>query len=111
MAQEYTNGFYMTKVWLDCRENYLTTVDYICERCGVPAKIVHHKQYITPQTINDPSITLNHDNLEALCQNCHNKEHHGGDYEITRADVMFDHEGNLIQVKPLGELCEISPIV
>lgn len=53
----------------------------LCERCLkngdlVPAKIVHHKIYLTPQNINDPRITLDYSNLEALCQDCHNREHH-----------------------------------
>jgi len=103
MAKEYAVTFYKSKAWLECRESYLRTQDYICERCGVPAKVVHHKEYISPKSINDPSITLSHDNLEALCQDCHNREHHGGDYETTRQDVMFDESGNLIPVTPLGQ--------
>jgi 5-methylcytosine-specific restriction endonuclease McrA len=102
MAKAYTNGFYSSKRWIDCRDSYLRTQDYICERCGKPAKIVHHKEYITPKTINDPSVTLAHDNLEALCQDCHNREHHK-DNNNTRQDVMFDESGNLIPVRPLGE--------
>ena len=32
--------------------------------------------YLTEQNVNDPYIALSWDNLEALCQDCHNKEHH-----------------------------------
>lgn len=67
----------------------------ICERCGAPARIVHHRKYITRANINNPAITLNWDNLEALCQDCHNKEHF-----VTGATVpglMFDEAGNLIK--------------
>ena len=35
---------------------------------------MHHKIYLTPQNINDPAVTLAEDNLELLCQDCHNKE-------------------------------------
>ena len=53
---------------------------YLCERCIKkgeikPAVIVHHKIYLTPFNINDERVTLNPINLEALCKDCHNKEH------------------------------------
>ncbi len=42
-------------------------------------------------------ITLNWDNLEALCQDCHNKEHMTSKSCIE--GVSFDDEGNLIYKK------------
>ena len=56
---------------------------YLCERCMQegrykPAEIVHHKVYLTPENINNPAITLNWDNLEALCRDCHEAEHAEG---------------------------------
>lgn len=101
MAKGYAVGFYKSKAWKDCKDGYLKTQDYICERCGAPAKIVHHKTYINPTNINDPGITLSWDNLEALCQDCHNREHHKDD--ATREDLRFDENGELIQVRPLGK--------
>lgn len=52
----------------------------LCEDClkkglTVPAEEVHHITFITPQNINDPKITLNHENLVALCRECHRKRH------------------------------------
>lgn len=61
-----------------------------------PGKIVHHKIYLTPYNINDPYITLNHNNLEYVCQSCHNDEHHGDDGP-TMQGLMFDEEGNILQ--------------
>lgn len=60
-----------------------------------PGYIVHHKHYITADNINDPSVTLNWDNLEYLCFDCHQAEH----FErtaVTRQDVMFDASGQLV---------------
>ena len=37
--------------------------------------IVHHKDYININNIWDTDITLNFNNLELLCMDCHNKEH------------------------------------
>lgn len=49
--------------------------------------IVHHKSYIDTSNIWDTDITLNFDNLELLCIDCHNKEH----FEKTD----FTHDGEL----------------
>ncbi len=72
----WARSFYLSAAWEGTRAAYLMSQDYICERCGEPAKVVHHKRRITRDNINDAGITLNWDNLEALCQDCHNKEHH-----------------------------------
>lgn len=89
--------FYNSSAWIKCREAYLQSQGYFCERCrtkGVyePARVVHHKIYLTEDNYKDPSISLNFDNLEALCQDCHNNEHHadhGKRYSV-------DEAGNLI---------------
>jgi 5-methylcytosine-specific restriction endonuclease McrA len=75
-----TKGFYKTSAWLKCRAAYIKSVGGLCERCLkdgkiVPGYIVHHKCYLNATNIQDPSITLNWDNLEYLCHDCHNKEH------------------------------------
>lgn len=76
----WAEKFYKSIQWQNCREAYLKSQGYLCERCikqGIikPAVIVHHKIYLAPWNINDESITLNPINLEALCKDCHNKEH------------------------------------
>ena len=97
MAQEWATWFYNSKAWEDCRLAFLKSKFFICERCGGAATIAHHKTYLTPKNINDPNVTLNWDNLEALCQDCHNREHQSK-YSATREDVMFDENGDLIPV-------------
>ena len=42
--------------------------------------VVHHKIHLTPYTMNDPDISLNYDNLELLCMDCHNREHFKHEY-------------------------------
>jgi len=101
MAKKWAKPFYESKQWKFVRTNYIQSVHGLCERClkrGVykPGLIVHHKHYLTPENINNQNITLNTDNLEYLCQDCHNREHHG-DAFVTNEDVLFDDEGNLIQ--------------
>lgn len=85
--------FYNSDDWKDTRETFLQSKDYICERCGEPAKIAHHKIWLTEKNINDVSITLCWDNLEALCQDCHNKEHHKKEKKMR---YRFDKDGNIL---------------
>ena len=78
--KEYAQAFYKSTAWQQCRDSYIKSVGGLCERCLangliVPGYIVHHKCYLTPENIKDPSITLNFSNLEYLCHDCHNKEH------------------------------------
>ena len=92
--KEWSKDFYQSKAWQDCRESFLISRNFICERCGNIAKIVHHKAYITPKNISDPYITLAHDNLEALCQNCHNAEHRKAAPKAAR--YTFDATGDIV---------------
>ena len=89
-------AFYSSKVWKRTRAAYMESVHRICERCGKPAAIVHHKHYITAGNLNDPSVTLDFANLEALCRDCHNKEHFEG--RSCEPGLYFDSDGNLKRV-------------
>ena len=92
----YAKKFYRSKEWLRCRQSYIASKYGLCERCVDVGKIVHHKRYITPENIHDPNITLNHANLELLCQECHNKEHHSRN-SVTANGIRFDSNGDLIR--------------
>lgn len=96
--KEWAKSFYKSKAWKKCRASFLASKFHICERCNEPALIAHHRIYLNPQNINDTSITLNWSNLEALCKDCHNKEHIGK--EVTADGCSFDDEGNLIFKSP-----------
>ena len=75
---EQVHAFYISGVWIDCARAY-RKAHPLCERCMAKREIstaeeVHHKERLTPENINDPMVTLNWDNLEALCGLCHRKE-------------------------------------
>ena len=95
----WAKSFYLSAAWEKTRAAYLMSQDYICERCGQPAKIVHHKRWLNRENINDISVTLCWDNLEALCQDCHNKEHHRGE---RKKRYSFDANGNLVYPPPFA---------
>lgn len=80
MAKPYAKQFYSSKAWQTCRNEYAKKVGLLCENClkqGIykPGVIVHHKIEIDPITIEKPEITLNFDNLELLCRECHAQRH------------------------------------
>ena len=99
MAKEFAKGFYKSTAWIKCRESYIKSVYGLCERCGKPGYIVHHKDTLTPNNINNPEVTLSWDKLEYLCLDCHNKEH---DFDrekkaVTKKGLRFNDNGELIE--------------
>lgn len=50
----------------------------------VPAAIVHHKIHLDRSNYKDPKVAYNFKNLEALCRDCHNKEHFAGEEQTPR---------------------------
>lgn len=80
MAQEFAKKFYASYAWVRCRESYKKKVGGLCEDCRdkgffTAGEIVHHIVPITPDNIDNPSITLSHDNLRLVCRECHALEH------------------------------------
>lgn len=100
------NKFYTSLKWRKLRKQYLYEHP-ICERCAAigiaaVAKHVHHIIELTESNYKDPNISLNPDNLEALCFDCHRKEHHDGVKKGHRdcgREFYFDSDGDL-RLKP-----------
>ena len=96
MAREFAEDFYRSSAWKKTRAAFAKSKLGICERCGGVGEIVHHKIYLTPKNISDPNISLDWNNLELLCQECHNREHFG-ESEV-REGLTFDENGQLVAV-------------
>lgn len=72
--------FYTSRAWRKSRDAFLAEKGGLCEIClskGLiePAVHVHHRNPITPENLNDPKVTLDHTNLMALCERCHQEQH------------------------------------
>ena len=98
---EWSDWFYKSKRWQKCRNAFMGSKHYICEHCGRKAVIAHHKTHLTPANIHDSNISLNWDNLQALCMDCHAKVHGNG--SAVPDGFAFDAEGNMVQVKNNSE--------
>lgn len=106
--KEYARSFYKGKQWQRVSRLYMESRNYVCERCGGVGVICHHRKYINPWNIGDPNITLNLDNLECLCQECHNREHTA---LVEHSRAIFDAAGNMIGAKESAEIEEYKKAV
>jgi len=86
------HNFYKSPVWLAARELKIMSVKGLCERCGQIGIEVHHKDRLSIENVRDTSVSLNQDNLELLCRDCHNNEHN----RFQRKKIMFDVDGNFV---------------
>jgi len=91
-------AFYHSSAWRKCAQSFMQSKRYICQRCGktMPGQmIVHHKIRLNERNVDDANISLNWNNLELLCIDCHNKEHFGTKEE-DHFDVTFTADGDVI---------------
>lgn len=105
----FAKKFYHSKAWQNTRSLVWDRAHGMCERClergeVKPADVVHHKVPLSPDNMNDQNITLNPDNLIALCDECHTEVHqalgigamNGKQEETPR--VRFDENGNVVRL-------------
>ena len=93
--KEWARGLYLSKAWKHTRDAYMASRHGLCERCGESAQIVHHRKHLTPRNVNDVNVTMNWDNLEAICRDCHGIEHETA--SATVDGVKFNDRGELIK--------------
>lgn len=110
MAKDYAKQFYNSKAWKSCKASYIqnrVSVDGgMCEVCHKRiGYIVHHKEAISEQNINNPYITLNHDNLRYECKVCHDAEpdHWLDSHGYKKPRAMFDENGNPISTREIDQ--------
>lgn len=107
MAQEFAKVFYNSRKWIKARNSYIeerVMVDGgMCEEChNKLGYIVHHKILLTPENINNPEISLNHDYFEYVCKACHDLfEGHGSNGNRVRALCVFDKNGQPISLREI----------
>ena len=92
-------AFYKTQAWKNCRAAYFKA-HTLCEECLkagliVPGEFVHHKIHVSPDTINDPEVLTNWDNLETLCRDCHAEAH-----KRTERRYKIDEYGRVLSKYP-----------
>lgn len=101
MARDFAKGFYKSSAWKKCRAAFIAgrvAIDGgMCQQCGRElGYIVHHREWLTPENITDPNVALDHENLEYVCQTCHNKIEQGEEEPRHR----FTSDGQVEAVPP-----------
>lgn len=102
MAKPWARPFYNSSAWKNCRREYGAMRGWLCERClrrNVLAygEIVHHKIELTPDNVHDPSVTLDFNNLELLCRQCHAEAH---DKKMQHRRYFIGKNGEIIVDDP-----------
>lgn len=94
----WARAFYHSQAWQTVRKRALIRDGYTCRICGARATAVDHIRELTPDNIHDPQISLNLDNLQSLCHDCHTVKTME-DKGVIQADCddayYFDADGNL----------------
>ena len=102
MAKAFSKHIYESSRWKKCAGAFAKSKLYICERCGKLVRpneknklryVIHHRQPLTPDNVNDDLLVYGWDNLQLLCYECHMIVH--GMHRQSRA-MEWDAEGNLI---------------
>ena len=79
MALDPIHAFYCRKDYLDLAQACKAKSGGLCAHCGEVFDIAelrpHHIIELTLDNIDDVRITLNPDNIEVICHDCHNKAH------------------------------------
>lgn len=93
---------YDSRSWEKLRIMYMESKHWICERCGRPATVCHHREHLTADNATDPHIAYDVANLECLCHECHNAEHNRFNQRVQR--VIYNSRGEVVDVRPNAEL-------
>lgn len=99
MARDFAIQFYSSKEWEKVRNFVMMRDRFCCQKCGQPAQEVHHIIHLSPENIMDPRITLNSENLVALCRDCHFRQHEldSGKRNDCADGFHFDESGQLVR--------------
>lgn len=98
MSREFAKASYNSSAWRNAKKSYIKSVYGLCKRCERPWYIAHHKKALIHNNFNDYNITLNHDNLEYLCLDCHNAQHDFNREKKsgTKKGYKFNDKGELV---------------
>ncbi len=106
MAHAWARPFYNSLSWIRTRDLYIQNrmlIDGgVCEEChSNPGYIVHHRIHLTEQNINDFDVSLNLENLEYVCKECHDSFEGHGPHGRGKAERLcaFDANGEVISLR------------
>ena len=105
MAKASRKWFYNSEAWRTVRRQALMRDHFTCYYCGQRATEVHHIVELDDNNVHDPNLSLNLNNLQSLCHDCHRRitmAEHGFKSLDCDLNYYFDEEGNLQRMNPPG---------
>ena len=94
MASSKTlQNFYASDRWRHLRSNLILERGNKCHRCNKsfpsPSLIGHHIIPLTIDNIEDVNISLNQNNIEIICIDCHNEEHNRFNQQEQKVYIVY----------------------
>lgn len=93
MPLDPIHAFYCRKDYLDLAQACKIKSGGVCAKCGGVFDISelrpHHKEELTLDNIDNVNVTLNPDNIEVLCHDCHNAAHKRFGYAVGAKHVYL----------------------
>lgn len=93
MPLDPIHAFYCRKDYLGLAQACKIKSGGVCAKCGGVFDISelrpHHKVELTLDNIDDVNVTLNPDNIEVLCHDCHNAAHKRFGYAVGAKHVYL----------------------
>ena len=88
------HSFYVSDVWINFRAALIAERGSRCQKCGkriAKAReiIAHHKKELTPENVHDVMISLNPDNVDLVCFDCHNVIHQRFGHRSSERNVFI----------------------
>lgn len=95
MALDPIHAFYCSRAYLSLAQACKVASGGVCARCGEVFDLgelrPHHIVELNLDNIDDVNITLNPQNIEVLCEQCHNAAHHRFGFTVGQKHVYLIH--------------------
>jgi len=94
MAQPWAMALYQSRQWRELRQALIIERGLHCQLCGRmvshPSNLIgDHIEELTPDNVNNPAISLNPDNVQLICEDCHNQKHKRFGYNTKAAYIVY----------------------
>ena len=94
MSEGIIKKFYASKEWRQLRDILIVERKMTCQKCGkhfidTSQLIGHHIIELNEDNVYNADISLNKDNIEVICYDCHNKEHRRFGYNQHNVYVVY----------------------
>ena len=86
--------FYNSRIWRNFSKLLKIQNNYMCDKCNnvvlsTKKLISHHKIELTEDNVDDDNISLNKNNIDIICYDCHNRVHNRFGYNTKKVYIIY----------------------